>query len=147
MPKKGKRPAQKKYPSDKHVPRGGNKAVQTDIDPISWHIRIIDMEGPWGWDKIGNSALLNHIHSKMSNFETMAWPEILKKGNHQILVSQVSAKAQKRLKAIKQNDVDELISLRLNSLERIWGIRDRNILKILWWDPKHEVNPVEKKHT
>ncbi|RKZ46349.1 MAG: hypothetical protein DRR00_24365, partial [Candidatus Parabeggiatoa sp. nov. 3] len=53
----------------------------------------------------------------------------------------------KRLAEIHQDDIDELFSLRLSGKERLWGILDNHILKILWWDANHDVWPSKKKHT
>jgi hypothetical protein len=83
----------------------------------------------------------------MRDFETMAWPEILGRNNHAIPLGDLCYAAQKRLVEIQQDDVDDLISLRLTGTMRVWGIRDRNILKILWWDPNHNVCPTQKRHT
>ena len=142
-----KKPSHRENPSEKKYPRGGEKAEKI-VDLISWHIRIIDRGGQWGWTKIDNlNTLWGDIFSKMSNFETMKWSEILNRNNHPILVSEICHKAQKRLKELKQDDVDEIVSLHLTGTKRIWGIRDQNILKILWWDPDHTVYPSIKKHT
>lgn len=78
----------------------------------------------------------------------MTLHEITNNGDsHNIEVNQIVKDAQRRLEEIRQADVDELFSLRLSGKERIWGIVDRNIFKILWWDPKHEICPSAKKHT
>ncbi len=42
---------------------------------------------------------------------------------------------------------EEEIQAWANGKQRIWGIKDRNILKVLWWDPDHEVCPSLKKYT
>ena len=118
-------------------------------DLISWHIRTIDKEGSWGWNQVNDLTLegFENILSKMSNFETMKWSEILNRNNHPVPILDLSPEAQKRLKALRQDDVDELISLHMNGKKRIWGIRDQNVLKILWWDPNHTVYPSPKRHT
>ena len=48
---------------------------------------------------------------------------------------------------IRQDDVDELMSFRLDSRGRVWCIQTGNIMRVLWWDPNHEVCPSFKKHT
>ena len=55
--------------------------------------------------------------------------------------------AQKRLVEMKLDDVDEVHSLRLSGVHRVWGILTENVLTLLWWDPNHEVCPSLKKHT
>jgi hypothetical protein len=119
----------------------------SDQEKPSWQIRILDFEGPWGWDLL-DANMLKYIHRKLAQFETMTWAEINKPntGCHSIKVKDICVEAQKRLAEIKIID-EELFSLRLSGKERLWGIRENHIFKILWWDPKHEVYPVDKKHT
>jgi len=149
-----KRPVSKKKPTKGHTiqekkdPRGGGKPYEFDKLEMVWHFRYLDTKGPWGWNskRIDVEILVNTIHSHLMDFETMTWHE-LKNGSHNVSVSDLCKDAQKRLEVINQNDIDELFSLRLTGKKRIWGIKDRNILKIIWWDPEHEVCPSLKKHT
>jgi hypothetical protein len=140
-----KHPYHKENPSQEKYPRGGEK-VEKIVDLISWHIRTIDKEGPWRWKQI-DGLTLDDILLKMSDFETMKWSEILNRNNHAISTSKICQEARKRLVALKQDDVDELVSLHLTGRKRVWGIRDQNILKILWWDSDHTVCPSLKRHT
>lgn len=140
-----KTPFHKVNPPERKYPRGVEKPREI-VESISWHIRTIDKEGPWRWKQI-DGITLEDVLSKMSNFETMKWVEILKQNNHVISISKICPDARKRLETLRQDDVDELISLRLSGKNRVWGIRDRNILKILWWDPEHTVCPSLKRHT
>ena len=41
---------------------------------------------------------------------------------------------------IGHEDVTELFSLRLDATKRVYGIRDRQVLKLLWFDPYHGDN-------
>lgn len=77
----------------------------------------------------------------------MKWSEIKSHQSHTVTVSTISNEAQKRLRDIQQDDIDELFSLRLSGTERIWGIRDGRVFYVLWWDPEHTVCPAHKKHT
>ncbi len=140
-----KQPSHKEIPSGKKYPRGAEKAEQVP-DLISWHIRVVDKGGSWGWEQI-TRLIFDGILTKMSNFETMKWSEILNRNNHAVPISDLCPEARERLKEVRQDDVDELISLHLTGKNRIWGIRDQNILKILWWDPEHTVCPSLKRHT
>lgn len=53
----------------------------------------------------------------------------------------LAKRARDRLVEISQDDAAEYFSLRVNSAARVWGIRDAHTLRILWWDPNHEVCP------
>ena len=78
----------------------------------------------------------------------MTWQEILEsRQHHPIEINRLCPAAQRRLAEISQDDIDDLISLRLGGRERIWGIRDGATLKLLWWDPDHQVCPATLKHT
>ena len=115
----------------------------------SWRISKIEMVDPFGWHNLSTQQI-NYIKDKISDFESMTWNQISivgKKQNHSVAIDQLSKKAQKRLIEINIVDIDELFSLRLSGKERIWGILEKGVLNLLWWDPNHEVCPSYKKNT
>lgn len=115
----------------------------------SWQIRLLQTQGPFGWDVLDNEKL-ERIRKRLANFETMTWNEILvkdKKRNHTIQVADLPGENQKLLRKIGEQDVDQLVSLSVSSRERIFGILEKGILRLLWWDPEHRVYPSAKKHT
>lgn len=143
-----KKPSKKvNTPSDTKAPRGGAKVVGVPGEVASWHLGVIDWEGPFGWGACCLDTVWGDILPRLASFETMRWSEIEGKQNHAIPVDEIAPEARKRLAEIGQSDVDELFSLRLQGRPRIWGIRDRHILKILWWDPDHRICPAPKKRT
>jgi hypothetical protein len=100
------------------------------VDPFGWHIL--------------DAGIMHFIRSKLSNFETMTWDDILikaKKQNHTVTVGDLCSKAQKRLKDLKLDDIDGLVSLRLTGKQRVWGIFGEGVMTLLWWDPDHGVCP------
>ena len=117
-----------------------------DLNPV-WHIGTLDIEGPWGWNTITERIFFDEILPKIRDFESMFWKDIFRRNNHEVEVSQISISAQKRLVHLNLEDTENLVSLRLTGKQRIWGIRVANILRILWWDPDHEVYPTELRHT
>jgi hypothetical protein len=115
----------------------------------SWRVSRIDFVDPYGWHKVGATEL-HAIRAKLAHFESMTWADILikaKKQNHNVQISDLCSQAQKRLKEIHCDDIDELLSLHLSGIERVWGILDRGVMTLLWWDPKHQVCPSLLKHT
>lgn len=115
----------------------------------SWRISKIEMVEPYGWHNLDAKTLL-YIKDKLGNFETMTWSEILvdgKKFNHSVDIEDLCTEARTRLREIKQDDVDQLVSLRLTGKQRIWGILDQGIMALLWWDPEHDVCPSQLKNT
>ncbi len=114
-----------------------------DDRPV-WQVSTLDIDGPWGWQNIDKTYFFKHILPKIQNFESMMWKEILGRDSHEVNVEQVSKAAQKRLTEIRLDDFERLVSLRFSAKERLWGVKINNILKIIWWDPKHEVYPTQK---
>ena len=45
------------------------------------------------------------------------------------------------------DNLDELVSLHLSGIERVWGFRMHAVFHVLWWDPHHRVCPSLLKHT
>ncbi len=133
-----------------------SKQPRAAIDPgtfndqrPAWRIGQMECRDLYSWHAMSGAKLLE-VREKLGNLESMTWNQILveaRKQNHAVLVRQLSPAAQKRLKAIGQADVEELISLHLSGRERVWGIRHGAVLNVLWWDPYHEVCPSLKKHT
>jgi len=77
----------------------------------------------------------------------MTWKDIICHGSHQCSKHRMSKDARDRLKEIRQDDIDELFSLRLTGKRRVWGIKVGRVLNFLWFDPKHLVCPSPKKNT
>lgn len=108
-------------------------------------------------DCFDRSYYIDNLHTKLSEFESKTWDAIEKEtygtasGNkskhHGIKICDLSPKAQKRLKELKLDDIDEVFSLRLEGKLRIIGIRKLNCLSILWIDREHEVCISNKKNT
>jgi hypothetical protein len=77
----------------------------------------------------------------------MTWQEHYKNGSHLVKIVKILPSMQKRLIEIEKEDLDELYSLRLSGKKRIWGIKESNILWLLWWDPNHEICQSAPKNT
>ena len=110
---------------------------------------MLEVCDPYGWHVL-DAAKMEEIRQKLRNFESMTWAEILIRGekrNHRVSVNDLCKIAKNRLRDLRQDDIEELISLHLTATERVWGILENNILKILWWDPDHAVCPSLLKHT
>lgn len=92
----------------------------------------------------------DELLTRFREWEKGTWREILvrdARNNHPIDVASCCPESQRRLKANGLEDLDQLVSLRVNSTARVIGIRDRATFKILWWDPNHEVCPSQLRHT
>lgn len=111
-----------------------------------WAFRDLDLNGPWCWSALDAASILD-VHRRLANYESMAWKEILNgTGSHEIEPWEIGKDGQDRLREMGL-DVDGLVSLRIDGPGRIWGYREGAVLRILWWDPEHQVYPVGKKHS
>ena len=146
----GQRPNARVLPADHKQPRTlqGGEPTQHDRETIVWAFSILDQEGPWGWRTAAAQAWWREILPKLQDFESMTWAEIMRaaggrargNNNHFVQVEKLTRQAKQRLVEINQDDVSELFSLRLSATTRIYGIRDRRALKLLWYDRHHGVN-------
>ena len=145
-----KRPKAATLPPHRKHPRtapGADPALH-DRETIVWAFGIVDLEGPWGWRTEAGRVWWSEILPKLQDFESMTWEEIMRaaggrtRGNnsHFVSVESLTRQARDRLTEIRQEDVSELFSLRLTATARIYGIRDRRALKLLWYDPNHGTN-------
>lgn len=145
--RKNKKPSRSSDPPLGKVPRGGHKADDIPRQYFKWRLDRVDLDGPWAFNQIDINHLLTEVIPKLHEFETMTWAEIDgPTGSHFIRCSELTKLAQDRQNQVA-SDVDELFSLRLTGPQRIWGVRDVATLRILWWDPQHEVCPSKKKNT
>jgi hypothetical protein len=112
-----------------------------------WAFRVVDLGGRWCWSALQRDDILL-VFDKLKSYESMAWAQIEgPTGSHFVEVHKLSKPARERLVEIRQDDVDLLFSLRITGRQRVWGIRDGHVLRLLWWDPEHEVCPSHLKHT
>ena len=84
---------------------------------------------------------------KLQEFERKNWDEITRGGSHPIPVAEIVKSARRRLQEISKDDVDELMSFRLTGSKRVWCVRQFSVMKVLWWDPNHEICPAAPKYT
>ncbi|HAT1802334.1 TPA: hypothetical protein I8Z04_000991 [Legionella pneumophila] len=146
MNKKKKQPKVLNTPAPDKTPKFIER-TSNDADSISWSFSMIDNDGPWGFNSICRNRLHELLTSELKNKESLNWAQLKQSGSHNVEKYQLIKDAQERLCMLRLEDLDELFSLRISGKERIWGIRHGNILKIMWWDPDHEICPSHKKNT
>jgi hypothetical protein len=131
-------------PQGKETRRGFLGDPQQEL--ICWHVGTMDRGGPFRWNlsKKQWADLLEWMKKK----ESMKWSELSGKTDHSISVGDLSPDARLRLRQLRHEDIDEVFSMHFNNqIHRIIGIRDRHVMKLLWWDPDHKVCLSHKKHT
>ena len=150
MTRRSRTPSVRETPPDRKQPRvdPSHDPSHLDRETIVWRFSLVDEDGPWGWRTVAARLWWGEILPRLKNFETMTWEEILKasggrsRGNnsHHVLTEKLTRQAKNRLAEIQNEDVSQLFSLRLTATTRIYGIRDRRALKLLWYDPHHGDN-------
>jgi len=113
----------------------------------SWRIARVELVDPFGWHTLDANTLA-YVRTKLAEFEGRTWGEILNsKHHHNVAVADLCKSARDRLEELRQYDLEEVLSLRLSGLERVWGILAEGVCTILWWDPEHKVCPSLLKRT
>lgn len=128
-----------------------NKTPRIDVTPNdhcrpNFRAAQMDIHGKWGWDKL-DALQLQDLLEKIFNSQMLIWQQLREHNSHLVDTSSLIPEAQKRLKDLEKDDLDQLYPLRLSGLKRVWGIKEGNILWLLWWDPFHQVCRSHKKHT
>lgn len=147
MGKRGKR-----VPKPRRVPSAGKHpriAISPDhfedARPV-WRFSLMDVGGPWSCARL-DAETFQRIIEKLKSYEAQSWKELqANRNNHcgAMPVAVLCSEAQNRLDEIRQHH-DELFKLNLGGAARLWGIRDRGIFYVLWWDPDHTVYPMNIK--
>lgn len=115
-------------------------AVPSSSDRLSWRFSSLDFDGPWGWAS-ADLATLRQVHQKLCHFEKRTGAEVFgpNVGHKMIAPDHLPKKASRRLGELGVDDTDKLCELRLTGKQRVWGLRQENIIHLLWWDPEHTV--------
>lgn len=148
--KEHKKPKVLHSPADVKSVRAGYNPDDANQQTPCWKIGRFDKDGCWGKDAVQlPDHLWDDLFNKLSNYESMTWASILqdKKRNHSVPINDLCKEARDRLEALKLDDVDDLFRFRLSGEQRVWGMRDRQIFYLLWWDPNHQVCPSTLKNT
>lgn len=139
-----KKPTASAIPIENRVPRA--EITPSEQGYPEFRAGKMDMDGNWGWKNF-NPIDMQELLQKIFDSQKLTWQQLRDRKSHLVKVEQLTSGSQKRLRDLKQDDLDELYSLRLTGKKRIWGIKDGNILWLLWWDPEHEICPSLLKNT
>lgn len=124
-----------------------SRGIPKSPETILWSFSVLDKEGPYAVHHCESVEKLAEVLHKKGEIERMTWSDIYRGRSHEVELHKLCKEAQDRLIAIKMDDLDTLFSLRLTGTNRLWCIKDDNVLRVLWWDPDHLVCPATKKHT
>jgi hypothetical protein len=122
---------------------------EVDGDPcLVFGLQLADDGGTWAWSKM-TAAELKIVTDKCKEWERTPANQLFTGSGHKpIPFHNLCPEAQKRLRDIELGEYDgQWWELHLTGQRRIWGVRQRHVFYVVWWDPKHTVCPSRKKHT
>lgn len=135
-----------------------SKQPKIAVDPQSflgkhpvWSFKSLD-NGYCKWGFVHTDDLFGKVISKLKDYEGMTWSQILSASggrshgtnNHYEDIAELIPEAQRRWKAIHLEEYDRVFSLRLAGVERLYGILEDGIFRIVWFDQTHEIYPTKK---
>jgi hypothetical protein len=140
-----KKPRFDRAPSDStKVPRvNENPNAYYERHPV-WRFSLLDVGCPlYGWNLLDGGTLFE-IRDRLAYYERMTFREIVDAKCHEIETWKLCKDARDRVEELRIHP-ESIMSFRVNSRGRIWGVRTGNVVDLLWWDPKHAVYPVYAK--
>lgn len=114
---------------------------------IAWRFNAVDKNGPFSWLGLSDPVEYKAVIEALADIETMHEAALDARGCHFIALSKLAKVAQDRLTELKLDDLDELYSIRLNGRGRVFCVHRPKYMRVLWFDPDHQVCPSVKKHT
>jgi hypothetical protein len=148
MAKPSKKPTWKNTPThNKKEPKGGDRVESENSRNFCWRTDWIDLDGPWSFRNASCEKIWKEIVPRLHDFETQTWGELygLKNGStHPMPVDKIEQDAQDRLRSLGRDEFETLFQLNVRGGIRLWGIRDRQIFYLIWYDPNHSVY-IQKK--
>jgi hypothetical protein len=142
---KDKTPKYAKEPEAQKKPKFEDKKVKGA--PLSWRFSHHDREGPFQWSKVFENGDLQEVMIRLASVEGLAEHELAQDGSHPIELHKLCKEAQDRLTHLRHDDLDTVFSLRISGPKRLYCIHHGNIMRVLWYDPDHQICPSPKKHT
>lgn len=131
----------------KHVPAASLSGICQAADgKPSWRFTAICRDGPWSWGDDPTDNILAFL-GWAKHYESMTWPEIYKGGQAGkcMKVETLPKDTKNELERTGHDDVDEVVELRPSGKPRVLGVRHRDSLLLVWWDPKHTFYPTRQQ--
>jgi hypothetical protein len=120
----------------------------------TWSFSRCHFDHPrWGLE-FHSGKLLNIVRF-LSGLEGQSWSDILtstagRRGNtrhHPIPADEFSKEIQDVIAERKLHLFDNIYSLAMSNTERLYGVIADGVFFVVWYDPIHEIYPVQKRHT
>lgn len=128
------------------------QSYSSDTKKSVWLFDKIDRDGRFAFDINRNDFEHKHFLDKMISYSRMTWQDIKKQThdkskskNHFISADLLAKEAQDRLRVLHLEEYsDSIFSFAFLNKLRIFGYRDNEFFHVLWYDPKHEIYPVDQ---
>lgn len=125
-------------------------AAANSDDRICWRFGHVDDDGPWGL-KCLNAGQWAELFAQLVQFESMTIHELFHRGDepgkHYDVAAIPNPMALERLEQMQLSYMDRISRLRIGGTGRLYGFLHANAFHVVWWDPRHEVWPSQKRHT
>ena len=119
---------------------------------VTWTCDDPDCDGAWSWGvarKWSQDDWDTIISPKLTEWSKLTWAEIDRfssgtghKMHHMMGTNVICDEAQDRLIEIEKYH-DMIFRFRLGNKRRLWGHRMVSNFEIIWFDPTHEIYPME----
>lgn len=145
-------------PSRKERPVAPQPKATGDMPPDSkptWSLSHLDADhdGSWSWNH-STPATLRQLADFLRHMEELTWAQLqthtysgARSGTHRknklVSVESLCGEAQRRLRDLRLDHLDELFEFRIGSKPRLWGFPRNGVFHVIWWDPEHQVYPVD----
>ncbi len=140
--------------SSLRVTKRVHEAERPGDQKMQWSADHADIEGEWSWGK--RSCLTDNwdgeLHPFLIEYAEKTWLQIYsertggsnRRQKHIFYnVPDICEEAQLRLLELEQDDVDCVFRFRLAGKKRLYGVQRMPSFFVLWWDPEHNIYPVE----
>ena len=139
----------KQKPLPSPAPKSIKHAFYLNAVPFKWSLQYCRWEHDgWQVDCKGVQYFVEHVVIKLQTFETQTWQEILNasggkvegKGNNNHFISADKLPTEERkvfIGAGYMRNFEKVFSLRLSAKERLIGVVDMNVFRVLWYDAFH----------
>jgi hypothetical protein len=120
-------------------------AVPDRARTVQWCFQLFDKSACWH-EKSYAEETFRHVACLLREYSGRTWGQIEqdRKRDHAVEIAGLIPEARQRLQALHLDDCGPFWRFRFDGVKRIWGIRDRHVFRILWWDPQHRVCPSKK---
>lgn len=115
--------------------------------PIAWNFSQMETSSNSAW-KCTFKSLTRH-RKRLLEFEGKSFQTIDSEQQHSHNWDDTTKLNPKFQQLLKNKKIEQgaLWQLDLGGKSRLFGIRDRNIFKVIWLDNNHTIYPVKKKNT